>query len=152
MEQESQESLSLLCSQIKACTRCELRANATAPVCGIGEIGSKYLLLGEAPGKNEDQEGIPFVGLSGKRLDKLIELAGIDKNDCYLTNVCKCRPPANRNPKKVEIRACQQFLWREIRLVKPQYIITLGAVPLSLFSENGVTQMHGCSFIFELED
>jgi len=108
--------------------------------------------LGEAPGSNEDREGIPFVGLAGKRLDKLVELAGISKNDCYLTNLCKCKPPANRNPRKAEIRSCQGFLWREIRLVKPKIIITLGSVPLSLFSPNGVRQMHGTQFTFEMED
>lgn len=152
MTVEEQESLSQLQREVKACTLCPLRENATSPVCGIGELGSKYFLLGEAPGSNEDREGIPFVGLAGKRLDKLVELAGISKNDCYLTNLCKCKPPANRNPRKAEIRSCQGFLWREIRLVKPKIIITLGSVPLSLFSPNGVRQMHGTQFTFEMED
>lgn len=150
---EGQKLLLQLNKEVKACTRCQLRESATAPVCGLGEIGSKYLLIGETPGRHEDIEGIPFVGLSGKRLDKLIDLAGIDKNSCYLTNLCKCRPPANRNPKKAEIRSCQGFLWREIKIIKPEYIITLGSVPLSIFVTNGgVRQYHGTMFEWEMED
>lgn len=146
------DSLEQLAKDVKACQRCELRQNATCPVPGFGLVGAKYFLLGEAPGEDEDQEGIPFVGRAGRRLDKLLALAEIDINDCYLSNVCRCRPPSNRDPKKKEIKACVEFLWREIRLVKPQYIITLGSTPLSLFCPYGVRQMHGCLFEFELNE
>jgi len=125
---------------------------ATRPVPGHGIAGVKYFLIGEAPGRDEDAAGIPFVGSAGRRLDKLLELAGIDINDCYLSNVCRCRPPQNRTPRKKEIRECVDFLWREIKLVKPEYVITLGSTPLSLFSEHGVTQMHGTMFEWEMED
>ena len=136
-------SLDDLAEQIKLCTRCELRASASAPVPGFGDIGAKYILIGEAPGGNEDKEGIPFVGLAGRRLNQLLELGGIDINDCYLTNVCKCRPPGNKTPRKAFITACKPWLMQEIAMVCPETIITLGATPLGLFSSNGVGQMHG---------
>ncbi len=139
-------------AEILACTKCPLRAGATQPVCGFGEIGAKYFLIGEAPGRNEDAAGMPFVGMAGKRLNQLLEIAGIKQEDCYLTNVCRCRPERNRNPRKSEIKACSPFLWREIRIVKPQTIITLGSTPLSLFSTQGVSSMHGTRFEWELTD
>ena len=103
-------TLAEVAKQVKACSRCELRAEATQPVPGIGQTHVKYMLIGEAPGQNEDELGIPFVGLSGKRLDKLVALAGINLNDCYLTNVCKCRPPKNRQPRKKEVACCVPYL------------------------------------------
>ena len=146
------ETLKALSKEIKACTRCPLRENASCPVPGFGNPEAKYLLIGESPGRDEDRSGIPFVGQAGKRLNELLELAGIDINDCYLTNVCRCRPPSNRDPKKVEVRACVPFLWREIRAIKPEYIITLGRTPLQLFSPYGVSVMHGTMFTYEMED
>lgn len=113
---------------------------------GLGEVGAKYMIIGEAPGRDEDCLGVPFVGLAGKRLDKLLGAAGISLNDCYITNVCRCRPPSNRTPKKVEVRACSSYLLEEIRLVQPQQIITLGSTPLSLFCPYGIRQMHGTMF------
>ena len=152
MKDEQLSLLDQLAEEIKMCQRCQLRQNATQPVPGFGSIGAKYFLIGEAPGREEDEQGVPFVGAAGRRLDKLLALAGIDINACFLSNAVRCRPLANRDPKKKEIKACVDFLWREIRIVKPETIITLGSVPLSLFSPNGVRQMHGSSFEFELED
>ncbi len=137
---------------VQSCSRCELRATATNPVCSCGEVGAKYMLIGEAPGREEDEKGVPFIGAAGRKLNKLIELAGIDINDCYFTNTVRCRPPENRSPRKKEIRACVEFLWREIRLVKPQLIFTLGATPLSLFSDCGISQMHGTRLEAEVPD
>uniref|UniRef100_A0A6M3IRM8 Type-4 uracil-DNA glycosylase n=1 Tax=viral metagenome TaxID=1070528 RepID=A0A6M3IRM8_9ZZZZ len=147
------DSLETIAQELKLCQRCELRMSCTQPVPGIGEVGSKYFLIGEAPGAEEDEVGIPFVGSSGRRLDKLLALAQIDPNDCYLSNVCRCRPPKNRNPRKKEITACVPFLWREIRLVKPEYIITLGSTPLGLFTQSGgVSQYHGTLMEVEIPD
>ena len=146
------DSLDQLERDIKACSRCLLRETATAPVPGIGNIGAKYLLIGESPGANEDKAGMPFVGLAGKRLNQLLELAHISQEECYLTNVCRCRPPTNRTPRKAEIKSCLPFLWREIRLVKPQVVVTLGSIPLSLFSPYGVRQLHGTQFEWEMPD
>lgn len=135
--------LRALNQQIKACTNCPLRETATAPVCGIGSVGAKYFVIGEAPGAEEDRKGVPFIGQAGKKLDKLIDLAKINPNDIYITNTVRCRPPSNNKPKKKIIRECSKWLWRELEIVNPQYIITLGAVPLSLFSPYGISRMHG---------
>jgi len=137
------DSLEKINQDMSICQRCELRAGATAPVPAMGRLGSKYFLIGEAPGNFEDRQGMPFVGAAGKKLDTLIKLAKIDMNDIFLTNVCRCRPPENRTPTRKEILACQPFLWRELLLVKPEYIITLGATPLALFCSYGVNQTHG---------
>lgn len=146
------DSLEKINEDILLCQRCELRSTATQPVCGLGRVGAKYFLLGEAPGAQEDLEGIPFIGMAGKKLDKLIKIAGLDVNDCYFSNTCRCRPPGNRNPKKKEIKSCEQFLWRELLVVRPEYLITLGSVPLSLFSTSGVSNMHGTSFEYEIKE
>jgi DNA polymerase len=146
------DSLEQLEEEILRCDRCPLRESATRPVPGHGNVGVKWMLIGEAPGREEDENGIPFIGASGRKLDKLMALAGISLNDCYLSNVCRCRPPENRTPKKKEIQACKEFLMREIRLVKPTCLITLGATPLGLFSTQGVTQTHGTSFVVEIPD
>ena len=139
-------------AQIKECSRCPLRETATRPVPGLGNPDAKYILIGEAPGSNEDKAGIPFVGQAGKRLNQLIELGKIDINQCYLTNVCRCRPPGNRQPRKPEVKACVDYLWQEIRIIRPSTIITLGATPLKLFSDSGVSQLHGSMFEFEVKD
>ncbi len=145
------DDLELLAEQVKACTACDLRYESTNPVPGYGECGAKYMLIGEAPGRNEDEAGMPFVGKAGRQLNEYMELAGIEQDDCYLTNVCRCRPPKNRTPKKAETRSCLPYLWKEIELVNPEYIITLGATPLALFTETGVRQMHGSQFRHELD-
>ena len=148
-----EDSLEQITKELAHCRRCELRVTATKPVPGIGEIGAKYFIIGEAPGKDEDEAGVPFIGAAGRRLDKLIELAGIDPSECYFSNVCRCRPPANRTPRKKEIGACVEFLWWEIRLVKPQYVITLGATPLVLFTKSGgIGQLHGTRLEVEIPD
>lgn len=147
-----QEQLEALNKRIKDCTLCELRETATAPVCGIGSLGAKFFLIGEAPGKTEDKMGVPFVGLAGKRLNQLLEVGKISTNICYFSNVCRCRPPANRVPKKKEIRACLKWLWEEIEIIQPSFVVTLGATPLSLFTDVGIKQLHGCELEVEIED
>lgn len=148
------EELDKLAEQIALCTRCPLRQSATQPVPGIGE-GHKYFILGEAPGSSEDKAGVPFVGASGKRLNQLLELAKINPRECYITNVCKCRPPKVggkfRAPRKAERLMCYPYLKEELSIVKPTYIISLGATPLSLFTDYGISQMHGCMFETEIE-
>lgn len=143
-------NLDELAEQIKQCSRCERRQYATAPVPGLGDIGAKYMLIGRDPGKQEDKEGIPFIGAAGRRLDELLALAGIDVNDCYITNLVKCHVPGNKTPRKAFINACKPWLMREIAMVKPKQIITLGAEALSIFSPNGVSQMHGTQFTVDL--
>lgn len=147
------DSLDQISKDIIQCQRCELRQFATCPVAGFGSMGAKYFLIGEAPGQTEDEQGVPFVGAAGRRLDKLLDLASIAINDCYLSNVCRCRPPRNRSPRKKEIKSCVDFLWREIKLVRPEIVITLGATPLGLFTQSGgISTIHGTIFNYELED
>jgi uracil-DNA glycosylase family 4 len=147
------ETLEDLTDEILICEDCDLREFATCPVPGHGNVGAKYFIIGEAPGREEDEAGIPFIGAAGRKLDALLDLAGININDCYLTNTVKCRPPKNRDPRKKELKVCLPFLWRELKLVKPEYIITLGSVPLkALLPEATVSQYHGTMFTFELED
>src|SRR3972149_3566917 len=105
------DNLEKIAEDVKKCTRCELRQTCTQPVPGFGDIGAKYFLIGEACGKEEDEQGIPFVGAAGRKLDQLLKLAQIDPNDVYISNVCRCRPPANRTPKKKEVGFCAPFLW-----------------------------------------
>ena len=143
-------TLEELAEQIKLCTRCERRQHATAPVAGFGEIGAKYMLIGRDPGATEDKEGIPFIGAAGRRLDELLALADIDVNDCYITNLVKCHVPGNKTPRKAFITACKPWLMKEIALVHPKTIITLGSEALSIFSPNGVGQMHGTQFTVDL--
>lgn len=136
-------NLETLAKEIKECQKCELRFECTQPVPGLGEVGAKYFIIGEAPGREEDRDGMPFVGMAGKRLNKLIGLGGISLNECYLTNVVKCRPPKNRQPKRAEVRSCLPWLRLELELIKPEYVITLGATPLKLFTDDGIRQLHG---------
>ena len=142
--------LETLAERIKQCSRCELRMSATQPVPGLGSPAATYFFLGEAPGHEEDRYIAPFIGLAGKRLDKLIALAKINPNECYFTNVCKCRPPKNREPRKAEIRACYPWLLEELKIIKPKYIVTLGRIPLGLFSQYGIKQLHGCMIEVEI--
>lgn len=142
--------LTELSERLRLCSRCELRAEATAPVPGIGSHKATYFIMGEAPGQNEDETGTPFVGLAGKRLNKLLALGGIDPNDCYFSNTCRCLPPKvsgkRRAPRKGERLACYPWLKEELKIIKPKVIIPLGAVPLTLFTEVGITQLHGTQF------
>ncbi len=144
-------SLDELTQQIRACQRCPLRQGATAPVAGMYNPNSKYFLIGEAPGRDEDKYGTPFIGKAGKRLDQLLAVAGIDINDCSVDNTVKCRPPKNRDPKKAEMRACLPWLWVAIKLVKPEKLIVLGSVPLSLFCSYGIRQMHGTMLTVDID-
>ena len=143
-------SLNQIADEIKACMMCPLREGATQPVPGYGNPQAKYVLIGEAPGRDEDKAGMPFVGLAGKRLNTLLALGNISQNDCYFTNVCRCRPPDNRTPRKNEVRACSPYLYQELEEIQPEYIVTLGATPLKLFTETGVSQLHGTMFEVEI--
>ena len=127
--QTRQSRMSRLCQQVAHCPRCpELVASRTAPVFGVGKLGAKVLLVGEAPGRQEDAQGEPFVGQAGKLLDDLLEAAGLARGDVFLTNVIKCHPPRNRAPRSQEISNCFPYLEEQIALVRPRVICTLGSV------------------------
>lgn len=138
------DSLEQIEKDILNCSLCELRAGATNPVPGFGNLGAKYFIIGEAPGKEEDNCGLPFIGLAGLKLKKLLELAKISMNDVYISNVCRCRLPSKKTPKKKEIKRCEEFLRRELALqTNLTSIIVVGATPANLFTDQGIAQLHG---------
>lgn len=108
------------------CHRCELAETRTSIVFGAGSPHARVMIVGEAPGRNEDAQGVPFVGAAGRNLDGLLEVAGISRDDVYIANVLKCRPPGNRDPRVGEIEACSPFLREQIRSIWPDVILCLG--------------------------
>ncbi len=121
-------SLEELEASVKACTRCPLHTGRSNAVPGEGPSDADVMVIGEAPGKAEDEQGRPFVGPAGRLLNRLLELAGLRRDHVYITNVVKCRPPGNRDPKPEEIAACRPYLEIQISLVKPRLIIAVGRI------------------------
>jgi DNA polymerase len=126
------------------CTRCDLYLSRTRVVPGAGNGGAAILFVGEAPGAAEDREGVPFIGASGRLLDAMLAGAGIDRNQVFIANVVRCRPPANRNPKAREIRACAGWLAEQIRLIEPRIVVSLGRFALQHFVPDArITRLQG---------
>ena len=127
------------------CTRCALAATRTQVVFGAGNPDADLLFVGEAPGFHEDQNGIPFVGQAGKLLDRLLAGIGLERSDVYIANVLKCRPPQNRDPQPDEIGSCEPHLFRQIELIQPKLVATLGNFATKLLSGKpvGITRVHG---------
>jgi len=124
--QEKESMMNRLEDEIKSCTLCPLHASRKNAVPGEGSLDAKVMFIGEAPGRNEDIQGRPFVGAAGKLLDQLLELAGLKREEVYITNVVKCRPPNNRDPAVSEKNACQPYLEKQIKIISPKLIVTLG--------------------------
>lgn len=120
-----------LADKIRNCSKCKLRKDCNAPVPGIGN--SKIMFVGEAPGAGEDKQGKPFVGRSGKLLDKMLKYMELDKSEVAITNVVKCRPLHNRTPGEVEINICGYWLDKEIKLLKPEIIVAMGRTAMRYF-------------------
>jgi len=114
------------------CTRCKLHKTRNKIVFGAGNPKAKLVFVGEGPGRDEDEQGLPFVGRAGKLLTKIIEAMGLTRNDVFICNVVKCRPPNNRNPEKDEVEACEPFLFKQLRSISPEVIVCLGSVATSL--------------------
>ena len=128
-----------LVREILSCRKCPLHKGRKNPVPGEGSLDARVMFVGEAPGRREDELGRPFVGMAGKLLDRLLSLAGLSRGEVYITNVVKCRPPGNRDPKPGEIAACLPYLRRQIQLVRPEIIVALGRIAgKTLFSEAGL--------------
>jgi uracil-DNA glycosylase len=127
------------------CTRCALAATRTQVVFGSGDPNAELIFVGEAPGFHEDQNGIPFVGQAGKLLERLLNGIGLSRTDVYIANVLKCRPPGNRDPHPEEIEACESHLFRQIELIRPTLVATLGNFATKLLSGKpaGITRVHG---------
>lgn len=127
------------------CRLCELAQTRNSIVFGVGNPNARVMFIGEAPGKNEDLQGEPFVGRAGENLNGILSLAGLERSDIYIANVLKCRPPKNRDPKPDEVLACSPFLREQIRSIWPDVIVTLGnpATHFVLKTEIGITKLRG---------
>jgi uracil-DNA glycosylase family 4 len=138
------EILEAIAEEIRACTACDLHETRVQAVPGIGASDARIVFVGEAPGAQEDKRGLPFVGQAGRLLDQLLEGIGLDRDRVAILNVIKCRPPDNRPPRKGEIAACRHFLDRQLGVIQPQLIVTLGRFSLAQFCpEASITQVHG---------
>ena len=148
----AERELKALESKIRECKLCELWKTRTNPVIGEGSISTGIMFIGEAPGYYEDLQGRPFVGKAGRILDKLLHSVALERADVYITNVLKCRPPGNRNPKPHEIEACTPYLDSQLAIIEPRIIVTLGSFSLSyIFHKFGlkpdkISKIHGKVF------
>ncbi|MDQ3978206.1 MAG: uracil-DNA glycosylase [Actinomycetota bacterium] len=132
-----------------ACTRCALAGGRTTVVFGVGDPQADLMFVGEGPGEQEDLAGEPFVGRSGRLLDKLmLEEMGMTRKQCYIANVVKCRPPSNRDPLPDEIAACRPYLEQQLELIDPKVVVTLGnfASKLLLNTTEGITRLRGRAY------
>jgi uracil-DNA glycosylase len=139
------QQLAAYAVETAACTRCRLAAGRTQVVFGAGDPAADLMFIGEAPGFHEDQQGVPFVGQAGKLLDRLLAGIGLARDRVYIANVLKCRPPGNRDPQLDEIEACEAHLFRQVELVRPKVVATLGNFATKLLSGKplGITRVHG---------
>ncbi len=137
--------------EIKDCRKCELSGTRTKLVFGSGSAFAGIMFVGEAPGKNEDLQGLPFVGRAGRILDSLLESIGMDRSQVFIANVLKCRPPGNRDPKIEEINACKDYLFHQIGIINPKIICTLGrySTQLLLKTTEGISGLRGKVFNIE---
>lgn len=149
-------TMETLMDEVKLCKRCPLHITKNNYVFGEGNPKAKIMFVGEAPGREEDRQGKPFVGAAGELLTKMIAAMGLDRKDVYIANVLKCRPPGNRDPLRSEIEACKGYLQRQIELIRPKVICGLGAhasrtlldTDLSIGSLRGkVHEMGSCAFV-----
>jgi uracil-DNA glycosylase len=139
------EALAAYRDETLGCTRCALAQTRTQVVFGAGDPNAELLFVGEAPGFHEDANGVPFVGQAGKLLERLLQGIGLSREEVYIANVLKCRPPGNRDPQPDEIEACESHLFRQIELIRPTLVATLGNFATKLLSGKplGITRVHG---------
>jgi uracil-DNA glycosylase family 4 len=142
---ERREQLKQVYLEASACTRCALAETRTTVVFGAGNADADLMFVGEAPGANEDKQGLPFVGQAGRLLDRLLAEIGLERGDVFIANVLKCRPPGNRDPRPQEIEACRSYLHRQVELIEPRVICTLGNFSTKLLrgDPTGISRLHG---------
>jgi uracil-DNA glycosylase len=143
---ERREALKEVLAQARGCTRCpELAATRKTVVFGAGNANADLMFVGEAPGASEDEQGVPFVGRAGKLLETLLVEIGLQRTDVFIANTLKCRPPGNRDPQPIEISNCQDYLLRQVELIQPTVICTLGNFSTKLLrgDPTGITRLHG---------
>jgi uracil-DNA glycosylase family 4 len=141
-------TLSELCQEILTCQRCQVLAeNRTRVVPGEGAENASIVFIGEAPGWHEDQQGRPFVGPAGMFLNELIKSIGLKRGQVYITNVIKCRPPQNRDPLPTEIQNCRSWLDRQVELINPRMVVTLGRYSMAMFFPGkSISKIHGTAY------
>ena len=139
------EALALIAQEVRSCTNCRLHQGTRNGVPGEGNPNAEVLFVGEGPGQNEDAQGKPFVGAAGKLLTEMLERAGLTREEVFITNVVKHRPPGNRDPMPDEIEACGLYLQRQIAEIKPKLIVTLGRFSMATFfgPDARITRVHG---------
>jgi DNA polymerase len=143
---ERREELKTVWEQARACQRCpQLASTRNTVVFGSGNADADLMFVGEAPGANEDRQGLPFVGQAGRLLDQLLSEIGLARQDVFVANTLKCRPPGNRDPLPQEIESCQDYLFRQLELIEPKVVCTLGNFATKLLREDmtGITRLHG---------
>lgn len=155
ISKEKKSKMNELAKEAESCLGCDLSKDKNKIVIGAGNLDAKIVLVGEAPGKKEDETGLPFVGSAGKLLDEILEDADLSRDEVFITNILKCRPPNNRRPKKIEVESCEDLLMRQLSLIQPKVIAPMGNSSLSFFQEkysleNGsIGDIHGT--IYEVE-
>ena len=139
-----QARLEAIAQEVSVCEKCPLSKGRTKTVPGDGPADAQIMFIGEAPGFHEDQQGLPFVGASGKYLTELLAGVGLSRRDVFITNVVKCRPPQNRDPQDAELAACADYLDRQIEIIQPKIIVTLGRYSMARYFPGGrITRIHG---------
>jgi uracil-DNA glycosylase family 4 len=150
--EERRAELVELYEEVQACTKCPLHETRTKAVFGAGDADADVIFVGEAPGADEDRQGLPFVGRAGQLLNQLLGEIGLAREDVFIANVLKSRPPGNRDPQPSEIEACKPYLFEQVRLIEPRVVCTLGNFATKLLSGNpaGITRVRGTPQLREL--
>lgn len=144
-EAAGQDDYTALCLEIRNCRKCRLSRSRRQAVPGEGSLKAELMFIGEGPGREEDLQGKPFVGEAGKLLTRIIKKMEFKREEVYITNVVKCRPPGNRNPEPDEMDLCRNYLFRQIEMIQPKVIVTLGNVPTKylLQTKTGISSLRG---------
>jgi uracil-DNA glycosylase len=150
--EERRASLVDLYREVQACTKCPLHETRTKAVFGAGDADADLMFVGEAPGAEEDRQGLPFVGRAGQLLNELLQGIGMAREDVFIANVLKSRPPGNRDPQPLEIEACRPYLFEQVSLIEPKVVCTLGNFATKLLSGSpaGITKVRGAPQVHEL--
>ncbi len=150
--EERREQLVALYKEVQSCTKCPLHETRTKAVFGAGDADADLMFVGEAPGAEEDRQGLPFVGRAGQLLNQMLEEIGLSREEVFIANVLKSRPPGNRDPQPLEIEACRPYLFEQVRLIEPKVVCTLGNFATKLLSGNpaGITRVRGAPQVHEL--
>lgn len=144
VERADEREMQKVAEEVTGCTLCELSRSRTHAVPGEGNIHTRIMFIGEGPGWHEDQQGRPFVGNAGKFLNELLAKAGLEREDVFITNVVKCRPPGNRDPLPDEIAACSTYLERQLKAIDPDVVVTLGRFSMAkFFPGERISRIHG---------